>query len=112
MGTMGGDGQPQTHMQVISNIIDFGMDVQESIEAPRWISESFKTDRRFVDILIMERRFPQKVVAKLESMGHRVSYVEEWSQIMGHAQAIMIKKEEGAMYGGADPRGDSAAFGW
>lgn len=112
MGTMGGDGQPQTHMQVISNTIDFGMDVQESIEAPRWISESFKTDHRFVDILIMERRFPQKVVAKLESMGHRVSYVEEWSQIMGHAQAIMIKKEEGAMYGGADPRGDSAAFGW
>ncbi|MBS7252153.1 MAG: gamma-glutamyltransferase, partial [Candidatus Freyarchaeota archaeon] len=112
MGTMGGDGQPQTHMQVISNIIDFGMDVQESIEAPRWVSTSFKTNQHYADILMMEKRFPQNVLSKLESMGHKVSYVEEWSQMMGHAQAIMVKKNGKAIYGGADPRGDSAAFGW
>ncbi len=112
MGTMGGEGQPQTHIQVISNIIDFGMDVQESIEAPRWMSTSFKTNQHYVDILIVEKRVSQKVVAKLESMGHKVSRVEEWSQIMGHAQAIMVKENGKVIYGGADPRGDSAAFGW
>ena len=36
-GTMGGDGQPQTHMQVLSNLIDYGMDLQAAIEAPRWL---------------------------------------------------------------------------
>jgi len=40
LGTMGGDGQPQTHLQVISNIVDFSLDTQEAIEAPRWPSPS------------------------------------------------------------------------
>ena len=111
MGTMGGDGQPQTHIQIISNIIDFGMNVQEAIEAPRWFSGSFKINDS-VDILMMERRYHQSTIDKLESMGHKVSYVEEWSQIMGHAQAIMIDRINGVLTGGADPRGDSAAVGW
>jgi gamma-glutamyltranspeptidase/glutathione hydrolase len=110
MGSMGGDGQPQTHMQIISNIIDFGMNVQEAIEAPRWLSGNFETNGS-VDILMLERRFPQSTVGKLHSMGHNVAYVEEWSQIMGHAQAIMIDRAGGVLMGGADPRGDSAAVG-
>jgi gamma-glutamyltranspeptidase len=110
MGTMGGDGQPQTHMQLISNIVDFGMNVQEAIESPRWLSASYKTNDS-VDILMMEKRFPQITIDKLESMGHKVTYVEEWSQIMGHAQAIMIDSINEVLTGGADPRGDSAAVG-
>jgi gamma-glutamyltranspeptidase/glutathione hydrolase len=111
MGTMGADGQPQTHMQIISNIIDFKMNVQEAVEAPRWLSGRF-TIGDPEDILRMERRFPQSTVEKLKYMGHKATCVEEWSQIMGHAQAIMINKTNGHLTGGADPRGDSAAIGW
>jgi gamma-glutamyltranspeptidase/glutathione hydrolase len=60
---------------------------------------------------MLERRFPQSTVGKLNSMGHKVAYVEEWSQITGHAQAIMIDRAGGVLVGGADPRGDSAAVG-
>lgn len=111
MGTMGGDGQPQTHMQIISNIVDFGMNVQEAVEAPRWLSGRFTIEDP-VDLLLMERSFPKSTVERLKSMGHKTAYTEDWSQIMGHAQAIMIDKTKGVLTGGADPRGDSAAVGW
>ncbi|MEM2959917.1 MAG: gamma-glutamyltransferase, partial [Candidatus Jordarchaeaceae archaeon] len=91
--------------------IDFKMNVQEAVEAPRWLSGRF-TIGDPVEILRMERRFPQSTVERLESMGHKVTCIEEWSQIVGHAQAIMINRTTGVMTGGADPRGDSAAVGW
>jgi gamma-glutamyltranspeptidase/glutathione hydrolase len=108
---MGADGQPQTHIQIISNTIDFKMNIQEAIEAPRWLSGRLTIEDP-ADTLRMEKRFPQTTVEKLKYMGHKVTSVEEWSQIMGHAQAIMINGTNGVMTGGADPRGDSAAIGW
>jgi gamma-glutamyltranspeptidase len=44
--------------------------------------------------------------------GHEVECVEQWSQTMGHAQAIWIDQEQGILHGGADPRGDGMAIGW
>jgi gamma-glutamyltranspeptidase/glutathione hydrolase len=97
-------------MQIISNIIDLGMNVQEAIETPRWLSGSSKANGP-IDILALEKRFPNSTMGKLYSMGHKVAYVDEWSQIMGHAQAIMIDRAKRVLMGGADPRGDSAAVG-
>jgi gamma-glutamyltranspeptidase/glutathione hydrolase len=111
MGTMGGDGQPQTHLQVISNIVDFGLDVQEAIEAPRWLSGRFVLGDP-VDVLNVEGRFPTSVLDQLAAKGHRIKVLEDWAEVMGHAQAIMITPDSGVLVGGADPRGDGAALGW
>jgi gamma-glutamyltranspeptidase/glutathione hydrolase len=111
LGTMGGDGQPQTHLQVISNIVDFSLDAQEAIEAPRWLSGRFLLGDP-VDVLNVEGRFPTRVLDGLAAKGHRIKVLEDWAEVMGHAQAIMIAPDSGVLMGGADPRGDGAALGW
>jgi len=109
LGTMGGDGQPQTHLQLISNLVDFGLDVQEAIEAPRWLSGRFLLGDP-IDMLNVEGRFPAKVLDQLAARGHHIKVLEDWAEVMGHAQAIMINRS--VLMGGADPRGDGAALGW
>ena len=84
-GTMGGDGQAQTHLQVISNVLDGGMDIQEAISAPRW----FHGRRDFglgPEGLWLEGRFPSALVTALQARGHQVGVVEDYSEMMGHAQ--------------------------
>ncbi len=110
-GTMGADGQPQTHVQVLTNMIDFGMNVQEAIEAPRWLSGRFVLGDP-PDVLNLEARFADAVLADLEARGHQVRRLEAWAEVMGHAQAIEVDPSSGVLAGGADPRGDGAAIGW
>ncbi len=109
-GTMGGDGQAQTHLQVFSNLIDHGLDVQAAIEAPRWclgVGGGGTGDR---NALYLEGRFPQSVTEGLAARGHRVIVEREWEQRMGHAHGILI--EDGVYHGGADPRGDGYALAY
>jgi gamma-glutamyltranspeptidase/glutathione hydrolase len=108
---MGGDGQAQTHVQVMTNLIDFGMNVQEAIEAPRWLSGRWTLGDP-EDVLSLEARFPEDVATDLESRGHPVRRVEAYADIMGHAQGIEIDRASGVLSGGSDPRGDGAAIGW
>jgi gamma-glutamyltranspeptidase/glutathione hydrolase len=112
LGTMGGDGQPQTHLQIISNIVDFGLDVQEAIEAPRWLSGRFLLGDEPADLLSVEGRFQVKVLDQLVAKGHRIEVLEDLAEVMGHAQAIMIAPDSGVLMGRADPRGDGVALGW
>ncbi len=110
-GTMGGDGQPQTQLQLITDIVDFGMNVQEAIEFPRWLhGRSMIGDR--TDALNLEEGFDTKTVSDLEKMGHIVTSRRRWDEIFGHAQAIMIDSKTGVLNGGADPRGDGIAIGF
>ncbi len=108
-GTMGGDGQPQTHLQFISHILDHGLDVQAAIEAPRWVHGALRPDEA-PDTLRLEARFPSGLVRSLHVLGHPVQVVAGLDQSMGHAQAIWL--ENGVYIGGADPRGDGCALGW
>lgn len=110
-GTMGGDGQPQTHLQVFSNIFDAGMGVQEAIEAPRWLSGRLAPGDG-ANVLFVESRFEEPALQQLAQRGHVVRPVGEWASIMGHAQGIMIDQKAGVLEGGADPRGDGLALGW
>ena len=108
-GTMGGEGQPQTQTALLTRLLDFGFDVQQAIEAPRWLygrtwGESSRS-------LKLEGRIPDGVAEELERRGHEVQMLPDWSQKMGHAQAIRIDREEGTLHGGADPRGEGAAIG-
>lgn len=107
-GSMGGDGQPQTHLQVFTSIFDHDVDIQEAIESPRWFLPGTIYEPRTG--LHMERRFPADVIETLRKKGHAVTVEENFWDDAGHAQGILIKR--GVKMGGADPRGDGAAIGY
>lgn len=110
-GTMGGDGQPQTHLQFLCNVIDFGMDIQEALAAPRWLYGRFVIGEQ-MDALNIEARVPEEVHRALERKGHKVNVLPSWAEVVGHAQAIVMDAERGIFIGAADPRSDGAAVGW
>jgi gamma-glutamyltranspeptidase/glutathione hydrolase len=111
VGSMGGDGQPQFHVQVYSALIDFGRDLQEAIEAPRWLAGRFALgDPR--EPLHIEGRFPESTLAGLEARGHGLVRWPAWSELAGHAHGIEIQPGTGTRMGAADPRSDGAAIGW
>jgi gamma-glutamyltranspeptidase/glutathione hydrolase len=109
-GTMGGEGQPQTQAAIVTRILDFGMNVQEAIEAPRWLYG--RTWGEATGALQLEGRFPEAVTEDLARRGHPVRRLEDWTDTMGHAQGVQIDPTTGILWGGADPRGDGAAIGF
>lgn len=109
-GTMGGEGQPQTQTAMLTRIADYGFNVQEAIEAPRWLYG--RTWGQQSKTLKLEARIGDGVVTELKRRGHDTEILEHWSQKMGHAQAIFIDRDAGALHGGADPRGEGLAIGW
>ena len=121
-GTPGGATQPQTNMQVMSHIVDFGMTVQEAVEAPRWHHEQegthtsgYGSEHGDGDKLIIERRYPEATLDGLQAKGHELVVVPDWAAWdawWGSAQAILVDQESGALMGAADPRGDAYAVGW
>jgi gamma-glutamyltranspeptidase/glutathione hydrolase len=109
-GTMGGEGQPQTQTAMLTRIVDFGFNVQEAIEAPRWLYG--RTWGAASKSLKLEARVPDGTLHELERRGHTVEVLKRYSQSMGHAQAIWIDREAGTLHGGADPRGEGLAIGF
>ena len=110
LGSTGGDGQPQTHIQLLSSIIDYGLNIQEAIYSPRWFLPGTIYEKH--KVLLLEGRLPTRVIEELKAIGHRVEVVEPFSSLMGHAQGITISKDRRTLYGGADPRGDGLAIGY
>ena len=114
-GTPGGDTQVQTNLQLITNIIDFGMHPQEAVEAPRWRSLQNPTESTIphtcADVLMLEARFPEKVREGLLQKGHKLEIQSDWGG-SGNAQVIMIDPETNVLSGGSDPRRDGYAIGW
>ena len=107
--TMGGNGQAMFHAQVLTNLIDYGMDVQEAIERPRFLIGAFLPGEPD-DTIHLESRVPGRVLAALERRGHRIRPAPEFFHKVGHAHGIAI--EDGTLLGGADPRGDGVALGF
>jgi gamma-glutamyltranspeptidase/glutathione hydrolase len=112
-GLMGGDMQAQGHAQVLCNMIDFGMDVQEAGDAPRFrhYGSSEPTGSRASDggTVVLESGIGPEVRRALEAKGHRIA--EERGGYGGY-QAIRIDIEHGVLIGGSDPRKDGAAMGY
>jgi oxamate amidohydrolase len=109
-GTMGGEGQPQTHAALVSRLVDFGYDVQQAIEAPRWLMG--RTWGAESQDLWLEGRISDEVARELRRRGQPVRMMTDWNDNMGHAHAIRIDPEHGFLEGGADPRGDGVAIGY
>ncbi len=132
LGSMGGDAQPQIHVQLLTAMLDFGMNAQQAIAAPRWRSGPMQInpagrrrdviqgqrgvdghqDRDIVEVVQLERRFPSGVAFLLDLLGHRTSIVGPWEDGMGHAQAIVINTSSHIFEGAADPRCDGLALGY
>jgi len=107
--TMGGDGQAMFHTQVLTNLLDYDMEIQEAIERPRFVCGPLDPgDAR--DRVRVEGRVPSPVRGALARRGHRVEPVSDWFARMGHAHGVTIRG--GTLRGGADPRGDGAALGF
>jgi gamma-glutamyltranspeptidase/glutathione hydrolase len=111
---MGGDMQAQGHVQVICNMIDFGMDVQEAGDAARFrhFSSSEPTGQAAEGggFVSLESEIGPDVLQQLESMGHRLAKATPGS--FGGYQAIRIDLEQGVLIGGSDPRKDGSALGY
>ena len=108
LGLMGGDIQPQVHIQLMTKILDLGMDVQAAIDSPRWVFPG--TIYETPSALLLEEDLA-RVLTDFRFEGLRIEILNGYSSQMGHAQAVFLNSE-GGLSGGADPRGDGAAVGF
>jgi gamma-glutamyltranspeptidase/glutathione hydrolase len=106
--TMGGNGQAMFHVQVLTNLLDYGMDPQEAIERPRFLIGEFLPNDP-ADAIYLEDRVPARVFSGLRRKGHTITPAPKLFPKVGHAHAIAFR--DGLMVGGADPRGDGVALG-
>ncbi len=109
-GTMGGEGQPQSQTAIATRVVDFGMFPQDAVAAPRWLNG--RTWGAASNTLKIEGRVPQAVFDELAERGQPIEKVEDYTDGMGHAGAIMIDPDTGLRYGATDPRGDGLAVGY
>ncbi len=112
LSTPGGDNQDQALLQVILNILDFGMTAQEAVEAPRFQTEHFYSsfgNHEFVPgKLNLEGRIPKSTGDALGALGHRVTFAGDWSN---SSAPTVIWVDKGVLNGGADPRRARFIFG-
>jgi gamma-glutamyltranspeptidase / glutathione hydrolase len=102
-GIMGGWNQAQAHAQFVSNLVDFGMNIQAAIDVPRFTKLSFGG----CDVAV-ESRISEQVRKELTAMGHVVTAQAPYSGSMGRGQAV-LRDKHGVNYAASDPRGDGSA---
>jgi len=103
VGTPGSYGILQTQPQMLLNAIEFGMNIQEAIEAPR---VRVYRDR----LLDAEARIDAATREELSRRGHDVNVIDDWSWVVGGGQGIARDPDSGALMAGADPRRDGYAL--
>jgi gamma-glutamyltranspeptidase/glutathione hydrolase len=104
-GIMGGANQPLAHAQFVSNFVDYGMNIQGALEAPRFTVTS---DQVSCDILIESRVAPD-VIQALRKKGHNLIVRGEYTALMGRGQAVMHNSKTGMNAAASDPRADGSA---
>ena len=103
-GIMGGPNQPLAHAQFVSNIVDYGMNIQAALENPR-----FTVSDKGVCNIVIESRVKPEVRDHLTSMGHILQVDREYSTNMGRGQAVLHDSKTGVNYGASDARADGSA---
>ena len=104
-GIMGGANQPLAHAQFVSNIVDYGMNMQQALEAPRFT----KRDAAGCEVSI-ESRVPARHAAAAFRARPQIRIRREYTQEMGRGQAILHNSRTGTNYAASDPRADGAAM--
>ena len=114
MGSPGADDQLMRTVQTLLNMVDFGMNVQQAIEAPRWSTRSFPASpfphTMYPGDLGVESRIGEKVQQALIAKGHKLRVSGPWS--MSEMAVIVIDPKTGVLHAGADPRNDAYAWAW
>ena len=114
LGSPGGDDQTMRTMQTLINMVDFGMNIQQAIEAPRWSSRSFPASSfphtMYQGDMSVEARIPEAVRQSLIARGHKLRVAPPWS--LGSNGGIIIDSSSGVLSAGADPRVDAYAWAW
>src|SRR6266576_3692437 len=114
MGTPGADNQVLLTMQTLLNIIDFGMNVQQAIEAPKWLTRAFPASpfphTMYPGDLSVEARVPEDVRKQLVARGHKLRVTGAWSD--GSLAAIVVDLKSGVLNAGTDPRTEAYAWAW
>jgi len=103
-GIMGGFNQPLAHAQFVSDIVDYGMNVQAAMETARFT----KRNATGCDVSI-ETRVPAPTLQQLSERGHQIAIRREYTQEMGRGQAILHNSKTRTNYAASDPRADGAA---
>ena len=116
-GVMGGDMQPQGHVQVLVNMIDFGLDVQAAGDASRVRHDGSQTPTGQPmepggGEVKVESSIPHATLKELAKRGHHVQVVTNINDGFGGYQGIWIDREHGTLHGGTEPRKDGAAVGY
>jgi gamma-glutamyltranspeptidase / glutathione hydrolase len=115
LSTPGGDNQDQALLQVLLNIIEFGMNPQEAVEAPRFDTQHYVSsfdDHEFLPgSLNLEARFPVKTIEELKARGHRVNVQSDWGTLSSPT-VIIYNPQAGVSSAGADPRRGRYAVAW
>jgi gamma-glutamyltranspeptidase / glutathione hydrolase len=113
-GSPGGDDQCIRTIQTLINIVDFGLNAQQAIEAPRWTTRSFPASpfphTMYPGDLSLEGRIPDSVRAELARRGHKVTMRGPWS--MNDSAAIVVEEQTGTVSAAADPRTTASALAW
>jgi gamma-glutamyltranspeptidase/glutathione hydrolase len=104
-GIMGGWNQSQAHAQFVANVVDYNMNIQAALEAPRFTKLTFPG----CDVQI-EQRVPEKVRAELTSRGHKIKVLPDFGDDVGGGQAVMRDFATKLNYGASDARKDGAAI--
>lgn len=104
-GIMGGWNQSQAHAQFIANLVDYKMNIQAALEAPRFTKRTFEG----CDVQ-MENRYSGKVRDELAARGHKIQVMGAYSSAVGGGQAVLRDFATGVNYGASDPRKDGAAI--
>jgi gamma-glutamyltranspeptidase/glutathione hydrolase len=115
-GTPGGDVQCQAMLQVLLNLIEFGMTPQQAVEAPRFATYSypgsFWPHEDHPGLLCLEARIPETTRARLAALGHRVEVWREWEPKASSPCLARRDPDSGLLEAAADPRRESYAVGW
>ncbi|MBZ5610837.1 MAG: gamma-glutamyltransferase [Acidobacteriia bacterium] len=104
-GIMGGAVQPLAHAQFVSNFVDYGMNLQEALEAPR-----FAKGNAYGCEVSIESREPAQTLQQLSERGHVIQIRREYVEAFGRGQAILHDSKTGTNFAASDPRADGAAI--
>jgi gamma-glutamyltranspeptidase/glutathione hydrolase len=102
-GIIGGANQPQAQAQFIANLVDFQMNIQAAIDAPRFTASAGTCEVR------VEDRIPASVIQQLAARGHKLDVRAGYSYLFGPGQVVMHDSASKVNYAASDPRGDGSA---
>ncbi len=105
-GCMGGDAQAQLHMQMVTSVLDEGLDPATIAARPRWFAQPARNGFN----LLVESGLRTR--GNLARLGHEPTPVAAYDEVMGHLQMILVDRQRGALIGAADPRSDGLALGY